>query len=78
MEEVAVIVIEQKELISAIDTVWVSICAAIIFLMEGGFALLEAGFVRSKNVFRCNNCFALQFRARYRVIKFVLIQHKGF
>ncbi|WP_339895212.1 ammonium transporter [uncultured Algibacter sp.] len=49
MEEVAVIVIEQKELISAIDTVWVSICAAIIFLMEGGFALLEAGFVRSKN-----------------------------
>ncbi len=49
MEEVAAIVIEQKELISAIDTVWVSICAAIIFLMEGGFALLEAGFVRSKN-----------------------------
>ena len=50
MEEVATItVIEQAELISAIDTVWVSICAAIIFLMEGGFALLEAGFVRSKN-----------------------------
>lgn len=49
MEEVTAIVIEQKELISAIDTVWVSICAAIIFLMEGGFALLEAGFVRSKN-----------------------------
>ena len=49
MEEVVAIAIEQKELISAIDTVWVSICAAIIFLMEGGFALLEAGFVRSKN-----------------------------
>jgi len=41
--------IEQSELISAIDTVWVAICAAIIFFMEGGFALLEAGFVRSKN-----------------------------
>lgn len=41
--------IEQAELISAIDTVWVSLCAAIIFLMEAGFALLEAGFVRAKN-----------------------------
>lgn len=41
--------IEQSELISAIDTVWVAICAAVIFFMEGGFALLEAGFVRSKN-----------------------------
>lgn len=49
MQEVATIALEQKELISAIDTVWVSICAAIIFLMEGGFALLEAGFVRAKN-----------------------------
>lgn len=49
MQEVAAVAIEQTELISAIDTVWVSICAAIIFLMEGGFALLEAGFVRSKN-----------------------------
>ncbi len=41
--------VEQSELISAIDTVWVSICAAIIFFMEAGFALLEAGFVRAKN-----------------------------
>ena len=49
MEVATNIVIEQTELISAIDTVWVAICAAIIFLMEGGFALLEAGFVRSKN-----------------------------
>lgn len=49
MQEVAVVALEQSEIISAIDTVWVSICAAIIFLMEGGFALLEAGFVRSKN-----------------------------
>ncbi len=49
MEEVTKIALEQTELISAIDTVWVAICAAIIFLMEGGFALLEAGFVRAKN-----------------------------
>lgn len=35
--------------ISAIDSVWVAICAALIFQMEGGFALLESGFIRSKN-----------------------------
>ena len=49
MDDIATVALEQAELISAIDTVWVSICAAIIFLMEGGFALLEAGFVRAKN-----------------------------
>ncbi|WP_111707562.1 ammonium transporter [Lutibacter citreus] len=49
MTDVTSAVVENTELISAIDTVWVSICAAIIFLMEGGFALLEAGFVRAKN-----------------------------
>ena len=35
--------------IFAIDTVWVALCAALIFFMEAGFALLESGFVRSKN-----------------------------
>ncbi|MES0489764.1 MAG: ammonium transporter [Leptospirales bacterium] len=34
---------------NAIDTVWVAICAAMIFQMEGGFALLESGFLRRKN-----------------------------
>ena len=33
----------------AINTVWVALCAALIFFMEAGFALLEAGFIRSKN-----------------------------
>jgi len=36
-------------LTNAIDTVWVTICAALIFQMEGGFAILECGFIRSKN-----------------------------
>ncbi|BBB92331.1 MAG TPA: ammonium transporter [Methylomusa anaerophila] len=36
-------------LASGIDTVWVLLCAALVFLMEGGFAALEAGFIRSKN-----------------------------
>ena len=46
MEE---LVKNQAELVHAIDSVWVALCAALIFQMEGGFALLEAGFVRSKN-----------------------------
>ncbi|MHB8985293.1 MAG: hypothetical protein ACYC38_05080, partial [Eubacteriales bacterium] len=25
------------------------LCAALVFFMEGGFAFLEAGFIRSKN-----------------------------
>ena len=33
----------------AIDTVWVALCAALIFQMEGGFAILESGFIRRKN-----------------------------
>jgi len=40
---------EEIEIIRGIDTVWVALCAALIFQMEGGFALLEAGFIRSKN-----------------------------
>lgn len=34
---------------SGMDTIWVVLTAAMIILMEGGFALLEAGFVRRKN-----------------------------
>ncbi|MEM5769347.1 MAG: ammonium transporter, partial [Bacillota bacterium] len=34
---------------AGLDTVWVLLCAALVFLMEGGFAALEAGFIRSKN-----------------------------
>lgn len=34
---------------TGIDTTWVVLTAAMILLMEGGFALLEAGFVRTKN-----------------------------
>jgi len=49
MSALSTITVEQPQLINAIDTIWVAICGAIIFFMEGGFALLEAGFVRSKN-----------------------------
>jgi Amt family ammonium transporter len=32
-----------------LNTIWVILAAAMIVFMEGGFSLLEAGFVRSKN-----------------------------
>ncbi|MBO9597329.1 MAG: ammonium transporter [Cohnella sp.] len=38
-----------SELSKGLDTIWVILTAAMILLMEGGFALLEAGFVRQKN-----------------------------
>lgn len=34
---------------TAINTVWVVFAAALVFFMEGGFALLEAGLVQMKN-----------------------------
>jgi len=38
-----------SDLSQGLDTIWVVLTAAMILLMEGGFALLEAGFVRQKN-----------------------------
>ncbi|MFP4546219.1 MAG: ammonium transporter [Methanomassiliicoccales archaeon] len=34
----------------ALDFVWVLVCAFLVFIMQAGFAMLEAGFSRSKNV----------------------------
>ena len=34
----------------AIDTVWVLVAACMVFLMQAGFAMLEVGFSRGKNV----------------------------
>lgn len=38
-----------QSLAAGINTIWVLLCAALVFIMEGGFAFLEAGFIRSKN-----------------------------
>ena len=35
--------------ISSLDTVWVILAAMLVFFMQPGFALVEAGFTRSKN-----------------------------
>ncbi|WP_274652410.1 ammonium transporter [Paenibacillus humicola] len=40
---------DMATLSKGLDTIWVVLTAAMILLMEGGFALLEAGFVRQKN-----------------------------
>lgn len=37
------------ESVIALNTIWVVIAAAMVLLMEGGFSLLEAGLVRTKN-----------------------------
>ena len=33
----------------SINTIWVLVTAALVFFMQAGFALVEAGFTRSKN-----------------------------
>lgn len=37
------------QLAAGVDTIWVLLCAALVFFMEGGFAFLEAGFIQAKN-----------------------------
>lgn len=37
------------EVVVALNTIWVVLAAAMVLLMEGGFSLLEAGLVRTKN-----------------------------
>lgn len=33
----------------AVNTVWVLLAAFLVFLMQAGFAMVEAGFTRAKN-----------------------------
>lgn len=40
---------DMNTLATGINTVWVLLCAALVFFMEAGFAFLEAGFIRAKN-----------------------------
>ena len=41
--------ITTNSLAIGLDTVWVLLCAALVFFMEAGFAALEAGLVHSRN-----------------------------
>lgn len=35
--------------VQAVDTAWVAICGALVFMMQAGFAMLESGMARAKN-----------------------------
>ena len=35
---------------SSVNTIWVLLGAAMVFFMQAGFAMCEAGFTRAKNV----------------------------
>lgn len=41
--------LDAAQLAAGINTVWVLLCAALVFFMEAGFAFLEAGFIRARN-----------------------------
>jgi Amt family ammonium transporter len=38
-----------SEMGKSIDTMWVLVAAFLVFFMQAGFAMLEAGFTRAKN-----------------------------
>jgi len=46
MEDITTVV---SEFAVSIDTIWILIAACLVMLMQAGFALVEAGFTRSKN-----------------------------
>ena len=46
MEDITTVV---SEFAVSIDTVWILIAAVLVMLMQAGFALVEAGFTRTKN-----------------------------
>lgn len=48
-QEEAEISPELADLITAVDTFWLMLAAFMVFFMQAGFALVEAGFVRAKN-----------------------------
>jgi ammonium transporter, Amt family len=41
--------VSQADMVNAINAVWVIMAGALVFLMQAGFALVEAGFTRAKN-----------------------------
>ncbi len=54
----AAILQAQSDLRVGLDTVWVLLCAFLVFFMNAGFALLESGLCRAKN---CVNILAKNF-----------------
>lgn len=49
-EEISAIETALVEYAYSINTIWVLVTAALVFFMQAGFALVEAGFTRAKNL----------------------------
>lgn len=49
LDVVAPVVEESKEYVNGLDTLWVLLGAMLVFWMQPGFALVEAGLTRAKN-----------------------------
>ena len=49
-EDEAAAVTEELESANNLDTVWILVAGFLVFFMQAGFALVEAGFVRARNV----------------------------
>ncbi len=45
----AVFAAGELEVSAALDSIWIIIAAAMVFLMHAGFAMVETGFTRAKN-----------------------------
>lgn len=65
-------------MISSLDTVWVLLAAMLVFFMQPGFALVEAGLTRSKNtanILMKNFCDYMAGSVLYWIIGFGLMFH---
>ncbi len=47
--EATEVVMSVAEVAASLDTVWMLLAAMLVFIMQAGFALVEAGFTRTKN-----------------------------
>ena len=50
LDIVAPVVEESKDYVNGLDTLWVLLGAMLVFWMQPGFALIEAGLTQSKNL----------------------------
>lgn len=49
MSNVNLFAVTLDDLAAGIDTVWILVGAALVFFMQAGFAIVEAGLTRAKN-----------------------------
>ena len=81
MEEVMTTMVEApKDFINGLDTLWVLLGAMLVFWMQPGFALVEAGLTRAKNtanILMKNFCDFMTGSVLYWVLGFSLMYGSG-